>query len=440
MGRVWPGAGYHYFVGRPTFLLKRLRRRRSGFQKWGECKEDGEAQAATATSRRTTSIDEEEEWQQPLYSAPPLSPHPRAPPSAGSAQLELESKQRLEDTEEQRLSLFLSFQFEWSGVDTDVVHPYILLPRVAAPVGRAFPVPPSADARRDLPVLPFLSHAYHSYSYPACACASVLFTPTPSHPEAFAALTSAPLASFGKGDTIYVAFPVLPHRYASTATPTPTPAPASISTLNLPTLPGMPPMVWGVSSPSAPVRTSPVPEGKPKASARGRGAALRSAVPVLALLHIRCIDDADDAAVSDTLRTLINEYHLNGSKSTLIKNDALAHIALLRSKAAPLAVVAITQKAVKGADTGFWKAVNVELKNTTRIHGTNREAAGWKEWEDAIIRADRGKYVASTASVDVDEDSGSDEEPEDEDEGAGLTAVGLEAQAQIEAQAGTAKV
>jgi hypothetical protein len=122
-----------------------------------------------------------------------------------------------------------------------------------------------------------------------------------------------------------------------------------------------------------------------------------------------------------------------------------------------LAAVAITQKAVKGADTGFWKTVNVELKNTTRIHGTNREAAGWKEyvvvviyslpgmltssrWEDAIICADREKYVASTASVDVDEDSGLDEEPEDEDEGAGLTAAGLEAQAQIGAQAGTAKV
>ncbi|KAJ7858490.1 hypothetical protein B0H14DRAFT_655578 [Mycena olivaceomarginata] len=114
-------------------------------------------------------------------------------------------------------------------------------------------------------------------------------------------------------------------------------------------------MVRTVSSPSAPVRTSPVPGGMTKASARGRGAALRSAVLVLALLRIRCIDDADDAAVSDTCAAatarfrgsegeeayflsldelahiLINEYHLNGSKSTFIKNNALAHIVSLQS-------------------------------------------------------------------------------------------------------------
>ncbi|KAF7332891.1 hypothetical protein MVEN_02394500 [Mycena venus] len=111
---------------------------------------------------------------------------------------------------------------------------------------------------------------------------------------------------------------------------------------------------------------------------------------------------------------LISEYLLNGSKSTFIKSDALAHIALLRSKAAPLAAVALTRKAVKGVDTGFWKDVNDKLKNIARMHGTNREAAGWKEWEEAIIRADREKYVPSTASVDVNEDSESDESDEDE--------------------------
>ncbi|KAF8183059.1 hypothetical protein K438DRAFT_1767118 [Mycena galopus ATCC 62051] len=138
---------------------------------------------------------------------------------------------------------------------------------------------------------------------------------------------------------------------------------------------------------------------------------------------------------------LISDYLLNGSKSTFIKNDTLAHIALLRGKAAPLAAEALTRKAVKGADTGFWKDVNDELKKVARMHGTNREAVGWKQfvaliWEEAIIHADRGKYVASTASVDVDDDSASD--ASDDDEEAGLAAAGLAAQVQIDTEA-TAK-
>ncbi|KAJ7697921.1 hypothetical protein B0H14DRAFT_3174358 [Mycena olivaceomarginata] len=86
-----------------------------------KCKEDVEAQAATATD------DEGEEWQHRDHAPPPPpSPRPRAPPSASSALLELENEQRLEDaealkfTDEQRLSLFLSFRsvkFEWSDLD-----------------------------------------------------------------------------------------------------------------------------------------------------------------------------------------------------------------------------------------------------------------------------------------------------------------------------------
>ncbi|KAJ7800570.1 hypothetical protein B0H14DRAFT_1688659 [Mycena olivaceomarginata] len=72
----------------------------------------------------------------------------------------------------------------------------------------------------------------------------VLFLPTSTH------------------STHAVAFPVSPHRSASA--PTPTPAPTYISTLSLPTPPGMPPMVWSVSS----LRTSPTSGGKPRSSAR----------------------------------------------------------------------------------------------------------------------------------------------------------------------------
>ncbi|KAJ7798789.1 hypothetical protein B0H14DRAFT_3156744 [Mycena olivaceomarginata] len=129
-------------------------------------------------------------------------------------------------------------------------------------------------------------------------------------PEAFAVLTNAHLASFGKDDTICVrrpyispsthssthavAFPVSTRRYASAPTPTPTPAPTYTSALTPPTPPGMPPMMKFVSSPPVPVsvsvRTSPASGGDARPKVGG------------------VIGDADDT-VSDSCPVTATRFH-----------------------------------------------------------------------------------------------------------------------------------
>ncbi|KAJ7833805.1 hypothetical protein B0H14DRAFT_1164000 [Mycena olivaceomarginata] len=77
---------------------------------------------------------------------------------------------------------------------------------------------------------------------------------------------------------------------------TPAPAPTYISTLSLPTPPGVPPMVRSVSSPPALVPTSLAPGGNPRLAASSRGKrrgpvkGLFSVFFVLLTLRIRCID------------------------------------------------------------------------------------------------------------------------------------------------------
>ncbi|KAJ7646100.1 hypothetical protein DFH06DRAFT_582694 [Mycena polygramma] len=146
--------------------------------------------------------------------------------------LELENEQRLEDaealkfTEEQRLSLFLSFRsvkFEWSDLDGmrsvrrrynsscaspppttayapahhghGQTHPYArrapALPRLSTPSLPTLSLPTLSPAP-----LPTLSSSPSSLP-------TATPTPTPSQPpQQFAVLTNAHLASFGKDDTI----------------------------------------------------------------------------------------------------------------------------------------------------------------------------------------------------------------------------------------------
>ncbi|KAJ7799378.1 hypothetical protein B0H14DRAFT_3787907 [Mycena olivaceomarginata] len=230
----------------------------------------------------------------------------------------LENEQRPEDTqavkltEEQYPSLFPlpERQFQSSC-------PALPLP----PVARSPCLPAHANAApgtRDPirpPALPLPPHvnAHHSYSYlpPAhphpYSPAQPQQPPAPT-PEAFAVLTNAHLASFGRRyrlrapaacpphlhtlrdvpgatprirrrphphppstySTHAFAFPVSPHR-SSAPRPRPTPAPTYISTLSPPTPPGVPPMVRSASSPPPPVRTSLVPRGKPRSSPSSRG-------------------------------------------------------------------------------------------------------------------------------------------------------------------------
>ncbi|KAJ7796452.1 hypothetical protein B0H14DRAFT_3551069 [Mycena olivaceomarginata] len=269
-----------------------------------KCKEDVEAQAAVD--------EEEEEWQQRLCSAPPPSPRPRAKQRL----LELENEHRLEDTEalkftdEQRISLFLSFRsvkLEWS--DLDGVRSVRWCCNSSRPAS-----PPLSTARspylhlqtqlhtdtRDPihpPALPLSLRAnVHSYSYPAPAAPPHFYSsPPPAASEAFAFLTNAHLVSFGKDDTICVrqpsyssptpthsthavAFPVSPHRYASASAPMPTSTSPRRSPRRRRLGIVMPPMVWSVSSLPAPVRTSPTSGGKPRSSAREKR---RSPVKVL---------------------------------------------------------------------------------------------------------------------------------------------------------------
>ncbi|KAJ7667165.1 hypothetical protein B0H14DRAFT_3074178 [Mycena olivaceomarginata] len=180
---------------------------------------------------------------------------------------------------------------------TDARTSAVLPPRLAAPLGRPFPQTQLHTGTRDPirpPVLPLSPHAnahanVHSYSYPAPAVRAHSYFSTP------------PAASEGKDDTICVrwpsyssptsthfthavAFPVSPHRYASA----PTPMPTYTSTLSPPTPPGMPPMVWSVSSLPAPVER----EGE-EAESRARIA------PLLPLFRRVCIGDANDDAVLD---------------------------------------------------------------------------------------------------------------------------------------------
>lgn len=113
-----------------------------------------------------------------------------------------------------------------------------------------------------------------------------------------------------------------------------------------------------------------------------------------------------------------------------------------------MAAAAIAKKGVKGADTGFWKDVENDLKSLSGRHGTNRETAGWKEfvipfytlsgiltytrWEQNIINTDRVKYIVS--EPDAHEDSEPEEDEEQEDVGAGMVAAGVAAQAQALAE------
>ncbi|KAJ7730710.1 hypothetical protein B0H14DRAFT_3899264 [Mycena olivaceomarginata] len=175
--------------------------------------------------------------------------------------LELENEHRLEDadalkfTDEQRISLFLSFRSvkcEWS--DLDGMRSMRWSYNSSRPASSPLPVGRSPYLHPQTQLHTGTRDPIHPPALPLSP-----------HANAFILLTNAHLVSFGKDDTICVwrppyssptsthsthavAFPVSPHRYASATTP----APTYTSTLSPPTPPGMPPTVWSVLSLPAP--------------------------------------------------------------------------------------------------------------------------------------------------------------------------------------------
>ncbi|KAJ7721091.1 hypothetical protein B0H14DRAFT_3625080 [Mycena olivaceomarginata] len=166
---------------------------------------------------------------------------------------------------------------------------------LAPPRRRAYTLPAPADAdagpnppaRAPAPAarLPFTFvlppvRAAHPYSPPAQQQQSL----APA-PDTFAVLTDPQLASFGKDDTICMCW-----LYVSPASYTSLPsAPRTPSTLSLSTPPGMLPMVRSMSFVANVGRESQVREGE-EAQSRER------AVPILPVLCLLRIDDADDNA------------------------------------------------------------------------------------------------------------------------------------------------
>ncbi|KAJ7327466.1 hypothetical protein DFH08DRAFT_1084684 [Mycena albidolilacea] len=189
---------------------------------------------------------------------PPSEPTPSRAAQRRQRVLELEDehRSRLEDaqalklTDEQRLSLFLSFwsvKLEWSDLNgMRSVRWCCNSSRPASPpLSSAAPLtctrkPISTPARGTQSTRP---HSRFRRT-PMCTL------------KAFALLTKAHLVSFGKDNIISSA---------------PTPTLTYTSTLSLPTPPGMPPTVWSVSSLPAPVRMSPASGGK-QVEREGEGA------------------------------------------------------------------------------------------------------------------------------------------------------------------------
>ncbi|KAJ6477011.1 hypothetical protein C8R45DRAFT_1008560 [Mycena sanguinolenta] len=187
--------------------------------------------------------------------------------------LELENEQRIEDaealkfTDEQKMSLFLSFRsvkFEWSDLDG--------MRYVRRRYNSSCPTSPPAAAAVRSPVL--------SPTKPPS------LTP-PAPQEAFAVLTNARLATFGKDDTIRGYVPTTPERYCATPTPY-DPAPRYHSKFEsapsyeyapspyTPAAAPIPPtMTRSISSPPAPVRPPPA----PPAMRRSPSAAVSSPSP-----------------------------------------------------------------------------------------------------------------------------------------------------------------
>ncbi|KAJ6508135.1 hypothetical protein C8R45DRAFT_1207910 [Mycena sanguinolenta] len=94
------------------------------------------------------------------------------------------------------------------------------------------------------------------------------------------------------------------------------------------------------------------------------------------------IHDGLDVLADEMIRDFhFSPKNIDDKERTRIK----AVLALQRKIALPLAA---RRKNKRGADTGFWKDLETQLKALAVTNGSDRSSAGWTAWEASIIQED----------------------------------------------------
>ncbi|KAF7972495.1 hypothetical protein HWV62_17860 [Athelia sp. TMB] len=109
--------------------------------------------------------------------------------------------------------------------------------------------------------------------------------------------------------------------------------------------------------------------------------------------------------------TLVQEFHML-PRPNVISGGILSTVALQRRIAQPLA----SKKNKKGADTGFWDSLDMEMRKLVKHNGPERKDPRWVEWEEDIIASDRTKFVEDreiSSDEDVVEEDGDGDLPPD---------------------------
>ncbi|KZV71206.1 hypothetical protein PENSPDRAFT_751915 [Peniophora sp. CONT] len=110
----------------------------------------------------------------------------------------------------------------------------------------------------------------------------------------------------------------------------------------------------------------------------------------------------------------LQDKHLEGRATEAERRANLAQHALMRKIALPLyKKKKANGNATKGADTGFWGALNTELKRLKKLHGNGeRKSDAWIEWANKIITEDEERYPDSMVGI-FDEGDATDDDEED---------------------------
>ncbi|KAI0054858.1 hypothetical protein BV25DRAFT_1922306 [Artomyces pyxidatus] len=96
-------------------------------------------------------------------------------------------------------------------------------------------------------------------------------------------------------------------------------------------------------------------------------------------------------------RDIVDAFHAP-SIPQIIPQNIMAHIALMRDVAAPLAKTHAQRQASstsgqRGGDTGFWTALEDRLEDLYAKLGKDRTAEAWLQWEVDIIAKDKKLYA-----------------------------------------------
>ncbi|TFK70458.1 hypothetical protein BDN72DRAFT_838980 [Pluteus cervinus] len=104
------------------------------------------------------------------------------------------------------------------------------------------------------------------------------------------------------------------------------------------------------------------------------------------------------------VQKLTSEFHKRKANGK-VSEATTARIALARQIAVPMAA----KKNTKGADTGFWKALETALNTLVKKNSSNAESDAWKVWEKATISTDKSTYISDpTIPSDDDDDTDAD--------------------------------